>query len=145
MADPTINLSTPIVPLSTIVKVTTAATNENILANKASSGKLIRIVFLAVNSTDASNATTATASVYDQDGTGMNSNTGRNEVAIGADVVAGSSIGVLVPTGMDVSAAGGQVILTRDTPYYLHEDESLVINNGAANDADWTITYEVLG
>lgn len=145
MADPTINLATPIAPFSTVIDITTATTNENLLANRASSGKLIRIVHFAIHNADGSAAATASAWVYNQDGTGMNSDTGRNEVAIGSDVVAGSAIAEIIPAGLSVAAAGGIVIITRDTPYYLHEDESLVLQASAANDLTVTLTYEVIG
>lgn len=144
MAEPTINLATPLQMYSTVIAVSTTST-ENILANKASSGKKVRIDFLAVNNVDGSSDATIEIWVYNEDGTGMNSNTGRNEVAIGADVVEGSAIADLAPKDLSISAGGGQVLIDRETPFYLHEDESVVIQASAANDLAIALTYTVMG
>ena len=144
MADPTFNLATPVAPLSTDIAISTTTT-ENILANKAGSGQIIRIDLLRVNNVDGGVSATISGWRYNQDGTGMNSNDGRNEVAIGSDVVAGSVIADCIPDALSIAAGGGQEIFNSQSPYYLHEDESLVIQASAANDLAITLTWTVIG
>jgi hypothetical protein len=129
-------------PYSVSIDVTTTTT-ENILANAAASGVVVKIVNLTFNNSDGSVAFTGTAWRYDQDGTGMNSNTGRYQAAIGADTVAGSAIAEITPASLSVAAGGAQVIIDESNPLYLHPDESIVIQFGAANDGTINLTYLV--
>jgi hypothetical protein len=145
MAEPTLNLATPLQTYSNIVQITTATTDENVLANRASSGKKVRIDFLALNNIDGSAAVTARVQVRDEDGTGMNSNTGRDEALIGADVVAGTVIGNLCPLDMSIAAGGGQILIDDRNKYELHEDQALTIQASAANDLDVVMRWTVIG
>jgi len=143
MANPALTGDMTVTGLSTSIKISTATTNENILANKASSGKLIRVDLLIVHNVDGSSAATFQLKRYNQDGTGMNSNTGANEVAIGSDVVAGSDLGG--PHNISVAAQASQVMIDKTMGFTLLEDESLILQASAANDLDVWLVWTVLG
>lgn len=115
-----------------------AATAQNILANKALSGTLISWS-LDLWNIDGTNDVDVTIAIYDEDGTGICSNTGTGEATTGTDVVAGTDLGgaVTVPVAADSGIreiAGG----------YLNEDQSVVITASAANDLSAWIKYTVL-
>ncbi len=145
MPKPTIDNSTPLVPWTGGAIITTTATNENLLSNTAASGHTLEVVYLACVSADASNATTATASIYDQDGVGMNDDTGAYKQTDSGDTVDGAQRHLIAPIATPIAAAAGQVFATKYEPIYLEEDSSIVVQNGAGNDAHWTVTYRVLG
>lgn len=145
MSEPTLNLATPIQTYSQGVAISTATTNENVLANKAGSGKKVRIDYLAFNNADGSAAANVRAQIFDQDGTGMNSDDGYDGVAIGADVVAGAAIFNLCPLDMEVAAKGGQIVIDDRNPYEMTADRSLVIRASAAGDIDVVFSWTVIG
>lgn len=144
MANPNITGSMALKEWSALIPLSTTTT-ENVLANAASSGQVIEIQHLSFMSDDSGNSASVNAWVYDQDGTGMNSNTGAYEAAIGADVVAGSAIGLVCPEDLAIAAAGGQVVLSKENSLSLLEDQSLVVQASAANDIVVVLRWIVKG
>lgn len=144
MARPTINLATPIAPYSAGFKASTTTT-ECALANTAGSGKLIKLTSLVMPSNDAGNDTAANVYLYDQDGTPMNDDTGNYLRGVGADAVEGSSIMRLAPIASPLLATGGQVFIDTRTPFWIEENQSIVIQMANANRGDVWFSYEVWG
>jgi hypothetical protein len=105
------------------------STAENILSNAASSGILISGVKIWLHNTDGTNAVDVTLQMYDQDGVGMNTQAAAFAAAIGADTVAGSSLGGF--TTINLPADASLVILDGGA---LLEDKSYVLTCSAAND-----------
>lgn len=116
-----------------------AATAQNVLANKASSGAVIKYKVSAWN-VDGTNDASLTLDVYDQDGTGIASNTGKDEATTGTDVVAGSASGSGPKTINIAADSGVQVVMAG----VLNEDESLVATATNANDIGLQVEYWVL-
>jgi len=143
MAAPTLNGSTPIARYTASIPVSTATTNENILGNTASSNKEILVTSCIVHNSDGSNDATFQLKKYDQDGTPMNSDVGLAQAAIGADVVAGSSLGGY--HNISVAAQNSFVAIDATMNFTLKENESLVFQASAANDLDVWVNYTVLG
>jgi len=143
MANPTITGTIGVVSFSASTIISTATTNENLLGNTASSGKLIRVHSLVVHNIDGSAAATFQLKRYDQDGTPMHSDVGTYQAAIGADIVAGSDLGGL--HNISVAAQNSLVVYDNTQNVTLQEDESLVIQASAANDLSVEIHYSVIG
>jgi len=142
MANPAITGSVSVLSFGSHQKISTTAT-ENLLMNAASSGKLVRVHSVTVHNIDGTNAATFILDVYDQDGTGMSSQAAANGVAIGSDVVAGSSLGGF----KSISVAGANALVVIDTTmnFVLLEDQSLVFTASAADDLSVSIMYSVIG
>ena len=142
MANPAITGSVSVLSFGSHQKISTTST-ENILMNAASSGKLVRVHSLTVHNIDGTNAATFTLDVYDQDGTGMSSQAAANGVAIGADTVAGSSLGGF--KAISVAGANALVVIDTTMNFVLLEDQSLVFTASAANDLSVSIMYSTIG
>ena len=142
MANPAITGSVSVVSFGSHQKISTTST-ENILMNAASSGKLVRVHSLTVHNIDGTNAATFTLDVYDQDGTGMSSQAAANGVAIGADTVAGSSLGGF--KAISVAGANALVVIDTTMNFVLLEDQSLVFTASAADDLSVSIMYSTIG
>ena len=142
MANPAITGSVSVLSFGAHQKISTTST-ENLLMNAASSGKLIRIHSVTVANIDGTNAATFSLEVYDQDGTGMSSQAAANGVAIGADTVAGSSLGGV--KAISVAGANALVAVDTDMNWVLLEDQSLVFQASAADDLSVHIAYSVIG
>lgn len=143
MTAPTINTTTAVARYTASIPISTATTNENILGNNASSGKEILVTSCIIHNVDGSAAATFQLKKYDQDGTPMNSDVGLAQAAIGADVVAGSSLGGY--HNISVAAQNSFVAVDATMNFTLKENESLVFQASAANDLDVWISYTVLG
>lgn len=143
MANPTITGTIGVVSFSASTIISTATTNENLLGNTASSGKLIRVHSLIVHNIDGTSAATFQLKRYDQDGTPMHSDVGTYQTAIGADVVAGSDLGGF--HNISVAAQNSLVVYDNTQNVTLQEDESLIIQASAANDLSVEIHYSVIG
>jgi hypothetical protein len=144
MADPIINLATPLDPNTALFDFTTLDP-VNVLSNAADSGKYIRVDSWLLNSSDSANPAVVNAWIHNAAGTGMNSNTGRYQVAMGADVVAGTPIGIVCPNNMQILGAGGQFVIDARTPLYIHENQSLIVQVSAINDVASWLTWTVVG
>lgn len=142
MANPAITGSVSVLSFGSHQKISTTST-ENILMNAASSGKLVRVHSLTVHNIDGTNAATFTLDVYDQDGTGMSSQAAANGVAIGADTVAGSSLGGF--KAISVAGANALVVIDTTMNFVLLEDQSLVFTASAADDLSVSIMYSTIG
>ncbi len=142
MANPAITGSVSVLSFGSHQKISTTTT-ENLLMNAASSGKLIRIHSVTVCNIDGTNAATFSLEVYDQDGTGMSSQAAANGVAIGADTVAGSSLGGF--KSISVAGANALIVVDTDMNWVLLEDQSLVFQASAADDLSVHIAYSVVG
>ena len=143
MAAPTINSSTVIKRFSNSIEITTATTNENILGCMASSGQEILVTSVHVHNDDGTNAATFQLKKYNQDGTPMNSNVGISQAAIGADTVAGASLGGY--HNISVAAQNTFVAIDSTMGWTLKENESLVFQASAANDLAVWLSYTVYG
>lgn len=116
-----------------------AATAQNLLANKASSTALITGIDVYVHNIDGTNSANISMTVYNQDGTGICSNTGTGEASTSTDVVAGTDLGgyttITIPSGETL-------ILCQN--WALNEDQSLVVTASAANDLAVWVKYTVI-
>ena len=143
MANPAITGTVGVVSFSASSLISTATTNENIIGNVASSGKLVRIHSLTVHNIDGTNAATFQLKRYDQDGVPMHSNVGTYQAAIGGDTVAGTDVGGF--HNISVAAANSLVVYDNSMNVTLQEDESFVMQASAANDLSVEINYSVIG
>jgi len=143
MSNPAITGDMGLKQYSAVVDLSTTST-ENILGNTASSGKVLE-VYLSVMNADGTSAATIDIWLYNQDGVPMNSDVGAYQAAIGADTVAGSSLGEIGPKTLSVAAAGGQVVYDKLAPLYLLEDQSIVVQASAADDLTVILSWIVKG
>jgi hypothetical protein len=143
MANPIITGSVEVKSYSASTIITTATTDENIIGNIASSGKLLRITSMVVHNIDGAAAATFQLRKRDQDGTPMHSNVGPYQVAIGADVVAGTDLGGY--HNISVAAANSLVVVDQSMGVTLQEDESYVMQASAASDLSVEVHYSVIG
>lgn len=142
MANPSITGSMTLKQYSATLDISTATT-ENLIGNTASSGKLVEIEYLAFSNDDGTNAATIDVLQYNEDGGPIHSDVGNDQLAIGTDTVAGSSLGGW--HDIEVVAGGVVVLIDKTTPFRLLEDRSLVIQASAANDLNLAISWTVKG
>jgi hypothetical protein len=146
MAAPTISGSTTVKEYGFSVAFSSATTNRNFLSNTAGSGKLVRLVSLVgVNNDAGASAVTAQCKRYNQDGAGINSDVGDSQVAYGSDTVAGSSLGDVIPLNVSIDAGKAVVLVDRNSPIDVMEDQSLVGQASAADDLTLNGIYQVIG
>lgn len=116
-----------IVNVATIIAKTTylspANTNTAVLvANSASSNKVFKINTLVASNLSSSGAVEMTVAV--------NTN------------AAGSGTGHSIARTIPVPAKSSLVVISKDNPYYLEEDKSIVVTTNSANNATFTVSYE---
>lgn len=146
MAAPTISGSTTLEEYGASIPFSSATTNRNILSNTASSGKLVRVVSMkAVNNDASAAAVTCQGKRFNQDGAGINTDVGNDQTTYGSDTVAGASIGDVIPLNVSIAAAQAVVLVTREAPIDLMEDQSLVFQASAADDLTIDMIYQVIG
>jgi hypothetical protein len=143
MANPAITGSIGIKSYSASTIISTATTDECLIGNIASSGKLVRIHSLVIHNIDGTNAATFQLKRRDQDGVPMHSNVGTYQAAIGGDTVAGTDVGGY--HNISVAAGNSLVVIDTNMNVTLQEDESYVIQASAANDLAVEVNYSVIG
>lgn len=121
MAAPNLGLPTTITgkTASATPAVTTATV---LLANPASSGKVLKIENIVATNVDAT--TTYTASV------------GTNTAADGS----GTSSSLILAVPIPVQAA--IIVTDKTTSFYLEENRSIVVTSGTASKITYTVSYE---
>ena len=116
-----------IVAVTTIYGKTAYATPANttanvLLANAASSGKVLKINQIVAANVNGSAAVTATVAV--------------NSAA------AGSGTSYPVASAISVPANASLIVTDKTTAIYLEEDKSIVVTSGTSSGITYTISYE---
>lgn len=105
---------------------TPANTTENVLlANTASSGKVLKINQIVVANVDGSSAADATVAYNTADG---------------GTADGGTSYPII--STVSVPADASIIAVDKNTGIYLEEDRSIVVTSGTASDLTYTISYE---
>ena len=97
-------------------------TEQTLLNNAAGSGKLMRVAGIYMSNVDGSSPATVTAKVYNQDDLG--------------------GTGFHLAYDMPVAAQTTLLIIDKNAPIYLREDQSIGIVASAASDLEAIIVYE---
>lgn len=104
---------------------TPANTSENVLlANAASSGKVFKINQIVASNVDGTNAIDCTVAI--------------NTAA------AGSGTSYTIVSTVAVPADASLIVVDKTTAIYLEEDKSIVVTSGTASKITYTISYEEL-
>ena len=117
-----VNVATITAKTDTLLLTGTSAVQ--LLANPASSGKVMKVNSLVVANVDGSNVASITVGIYPQDDIG------------GTPVLLASTI--------SVPADASLIVIDKNMGLYLEEDTSIGVTASAANDLACTITYEEL-
>ena len=108
--------------------VTPSDTSENILlANAASSGKVFKVNQIVVANVDGTSAADATVAYNTADG---------------GTADGGTSYPII--STVSVPADASIIAVDKNTSLYLEEDRSIVVTSGTASDLAYTISYEEL-
>jgi len=108
--------------------VTPSDTSENILlANAASSGKVFKVNQIVVANVDGTAAADATVAYNTADG---------------GTADGGTSYPII--STVSVPADASIIAVDKNTSLYLEEDRSIVVTSGTASDLAYTISYEEL-
>jgi hypothetical protein len=116
-----------IVNVASVVGKTTYLTPSNttanvLLANAASSGKVIKINQIVASNVDGTNAVNCTVAI--------------NSAA------AGSGTSYAIASTISVPANASLIVVDKSTAIYLEEDKSIVVTSGTASKITYTISYE---
>jgi hypothetical protein len=103
--------------------LTPADTNAAVLlANAASSGKVLKINSLVAANVDGTSAVAVTVAI--------------NTAA------AGSGTGYPIASTVDVPADASLIVVDKTNGFYLEEDKSIVVTSGSADDITFMVSYE---
>lgn len=103
--------------------LTPANTNAAVLlANAASSGKVLKINSLVAANVDGTTAVAVTVAI--------------NTAA------AGSGTGYPIASTVDVPADASLIVVDKTNGFYLEEDKSIVVTSGSADDITFMVSYE---
>jgi hypothetical protein len=103
--------------------LTPADTNAAVLlANAASSGKVLKINSLVAANVDGTSAVNVIVAI----------NTAAD----------GSGTGYPIASTVDVPADASLIIVDKTNGFYLEEDKSIVVTSGSADDIVFTVSYE---
>ena len=103
--------------------LTPADTNAAVLlANAASSGKVLKINSLVAANVDGASAVAVTVAI--------------NTAA------AGSGTGYPIASTVDVPADASLIVVDKTNGFYLEEDKSIVVTSGSADDITFMVSYE---
>lgn len=116
-----------IINVATVTAKTAYATPANtsaniLLANAASSGKVLKVNMVMATNIDGTNATAATVAI--------NSN------------AAGSGTSYPIASTISVPANAALVVADKSTAFYLEEDRSIVVTAGTASKISFVVSYE---
>ena len=109
----------------------TGTTAVVLLANAASSGKVLKINSLVVANIDGTNAVDCTVAYYTNGG-----------VAQGSAPSGGTA--VPIASTISVPADASLIVIDKTTQIYLEENTSLSITSGTASKLTFTVSYEEL-
>lgn len=124
MATPNINDATKNITGYTI-GVALSTTNATLLfGNAVNSNSLVRICSVYAANVDASNAVSVTLTSYS------------------ADALGGT--GTRIANAVSINPFSSMVLVNRDAPIYLRENQSLGITASAANRTEVVVTYEIV-
>jgi hypothetical protein len=103
--------------------LTPANTSANVLlANAASSGKVLKINMIIACNVDGTNAVDTTVAI--------------NTAA------AGSGTSYPIASTISVPADASLIVSDKSTAFYLEEDESIVVTSGTSSKIAYTVSYE---
>lgn len=116
-----------IVNVASVVGKTAYSTPSNttanvLLANAASSGKVIKINQIVASNVDGTNAIACSVAI--------------NSAA------AGSGTSYSIASTVSVPANASLIVVDKSTAIYLEEDKSIVVTSGTASKITYTISYE---
>ena len=116
-----------IVNVASVVGKTTYLTPSNttanvLLANAASSGKVIKINQIVASNVDGTNAVNCTVAI--------------NSAA------AGSGTSYAIASTISVPANASLIVVDKSTAIYLEEDKSIVVTSGTSSKITYSISYE---
>jgi hypothetical protein len=121
MAAPNIVGPTNITAKTAFLTGVTGATGTVLLNNAASSGKALQVTTLYVSNIDGSSAVALTVEVHDQDD--------------------GAGTGYAICSTVSVPANATLIVVSKDTPIWLEEGRSIVINPSESNDIEVVCSY----
>lgn len=121
MAAPNIKSVSAIYGKNNSVALSTTSMTS-VLNNAASSGKVLKVNMIIVANVDGSSPVNITVSKYSQDDLG--------------------GAGYPLAYTVSVPAKASVAIISKDTPLYLEEDQSIGAQASASNDATVTVSYE---
>ncbi|NBW15682.1 MAG: hypothetical protein EBR82_47620 [Caulobacteraceae bacterium] len=121
MAAPNIVGPTTIRAKTTFLTAVTGATGTVLLNNAASSGKAFQVTTLYISNIDGTNAVDVTVEVHNQDD--------------------GAGTGYSLCSTVSVPADATLIVVSKDTPIWLEEDRSIVVNPSASNDIEVVCSY----
>jgi bifunctional N-acetylglucosamine-1-phosphate-uridyltransferase/glucosamine-1-phosphate-acetyltransferase GlmU-like protein len=121
MAAPNIVGPSTITAKTAFLTSVTGATGTVLLNNAASSGKAFQVTTLFVSNIDGTNAVDVTIEVHNQDD--------------------GAGTGHAICSTVTVPADATLIVVSKDTPVWLEEDRSIVVNPSASNDIQVVCSY----
>ena len=121
MAAPNIVGPSTITAKTAFLTSVTGATGTVLLNNAASSGKAFQVTTLFVSNIDGANAVDVTIEVHNQDD--------------------GAGTGHAICSTVTVPADATLIVVSKDTPVWLEEDRSIVVNPSASNDIQVVCSY----
>lgn len=116
-----------VVNVATITAKTTYVTPSNtsanvLLANAASSGKVLKVNMIMAANVDGTSAVDTTVAI--------------NTAA------AGSGTSYAIASTISVPADASLIVSDKSTAFYLEEDKSIVVTSGTASKITYTVSYE---
>lgn len=121
MAAPNIVGPTTITAKTTYLSSTTGATGTVLLSNAAASGKAFQVTSLYVSNVDGTNNADVTIDVHDQDDGGGTGRALCSTVAVPADATL--------------------IVVDKNAPIWLEEDQSIVVTPSASDDLEFVCSY----
>ena len=121
-------------------RLSTAATNENLIANRADSRKLLVCTSFRVRNEDTG-AQTFIMRKHNLSGLPIHNEAGINDKAEGTDSVAGTSYGGWLNISLGANAE--HVCYSADHPLILRPDESIIVQSSAVDIMTFDIVYRV--
>ena len=124
MATPNINDSTKNITGYTVGVALSTTNATQLVTNPAGSGQLIRVCSVYAANVDSANAVSVTLSNYS------------------ADALGGTA--TRIANAVSVNPFSSLVLINKDGPLYLRENQSLGITASAANRSEVVISYEII-
>lgn len=121
MTAPNIVGPTAITAKTAFLTGVTGATGTVLLSNAAASGKVFQVTSIYVANIDGSNSVDVTVEVHSQDD--------------------GGGTGHALVSTVSVPADSTLTVVTKDTPIWLEEDRSIVVNPSASDDVEVVCSY----
>lgn len=121
MAAPNIVGPTTITAKTAVLSSVTGATGTVLLSNAASSGKAFQVTTLYVSNVDGANNADVTVRLHDQ--------------------AAGAGTGRAVASTVVVPADATLIVIDKNAPLWLEEDQSIVVTPSASDDLEFVCSY----